>query len=382
MKKVIVGNHAVSYGVQLARAQVLAAYPITPQSSVVEELSEICADGKLDARFIKVESEHSAMATIIGACSTGVRAFTATSSQGLALMHELLHWASGARLPLVMANVNRALGPGWNIWADQLDSLSQRDTGWMQVYCEDNQEVLDATIQAFRIAELVNLPMMITFDAFFLSHTSEVVDIPDQEEVDRFLPKYDPEFFLNTKDPRSFGALTSPDHYMEMRYKIQSGMDKALKVSKEVFQEFNQIFGRQYDLVEKYKMDDAQVVLVTAGTVTSTSKEVVDELRDKGEKVGLLKIRMFRPFPAEEILEALKGRKKVLVLDRNMSPGLGGIFAQEVKAVVGRYTPVHGFVAGLGGRDITPDAIKQVISKGKELEDQDTQINWVGLHSS
>ena len=214
MKKVMLGNHAVSWGVTLARAEVIAAYPITPQTQIVEELAEMCADGRLAARFIKVESEHSAMAACIGAAATGARAFTATSAQGLALMHELLHWAGGGRLPIVMADVNRAMAPGWTVWTDQNDSLSQRDTGWIQLYCETNQEVLDTTAQAFKLAEAVDLPAMIVLDAFFLSHTSEPVDIPDQTDVDAFLPRREARLKLDTADPHSFGSLATPAVYM------------------------------------------------------------------------------------------------------------------------------------------------------------------------
>ena len=209
MKKVIMGNHAVSWGVKLARAEVIAAYPITPQTQIVEELARMCADGRLDARFIKVESEHSAMAACIGASATGVRAFTATSSQGLLLMHEMLHWAGSGRLPVVMADINRAVAPGWSIWTDQNDSLAQRDTGWIQLYCENNQEVLDTTIQAFRLAENVNLPVMIVLDAFFLSHTSEPVDIPEQEEVDAFLPQRRPKRRPHSTSIASRAAIDS-----------------------------------------------------------------------------------------------------------------------------------------------------------------------------
>src|SRR5512137_1708512 len=210
MKKVITGNQAVAYGVILSRVDVISAYPITPQTTIVEELSELIANGRLNTRFLKVESEHSAMAALIGASTGGVRCFTATSSHGLAYMHEMLHWASGARLPIVLVNVNRALGPGWNIWSDQSDSLSQRDTGWVQLYCENNQEVLDTTVQAFKLGEAVGLPVMIVLDAFYLSHTSEPVDMPDPEAVDDFLPKRRAALRLDPQDPHAFGALTTP----------------------------------------------------------------------------------------------------------------------------------------------------------------------------
>ena len=262
MKKVIMGNHAVSWGAQLSRVEVISAYPITPQTQIVEELSEMCAQGTLAARFIPVESEHSAMAACIGASAAGVRAFTATSSQGLALMHELLHWASLGRHPIVMANVNRALGPGWNIWTDQNDSLSQRDTGWMQFYCETSQEVLDTTIQAFKLAERVDLPAMIILDAFFLSHTSEPVDVPSAETVDSFLPQREAKLKLDVSDPRAFNGLVRPDAYTEMRKDQHDAMERALSVLEEVEAEWEQLTGRRYGAVEAYRADDAELLLV------------------------------------------------------------------------------------------------------------------------
>ena len=275
------GNHAVSWGVMRSRAQVIAAYPITPQTQIVEELSEMCADGELDATFIKVESEHSAMACCIGASQAGARAFTATSAQGLALMHELLHWAAGARLPIVMTNVNRAMAPGWSIWADQQDSLSQRDTGWMQMYCESNQEVMDLSICAFKIAERANLPMMVVYDAFVLSHTSEIVDIPEQGPVDEFLPPREP---MHRLEP---GSLVMPEYYYEMRYHLQNAMEEAKGIIDDVLAEWAEKFGRTYGQVEGYKLDDAEIVVVTSGTTSSVTKLVVEGGLARGVKVFL-----------------------------------------------------------------------------------------------
>lgn len=366
MRKVIIGNHAVSWGVQLARTEVISAYPITPQTQIVEELSEMCSSGSLRARFIKVESEHSAMAACIGASATGARTFTATSSQGLALMHEMLHWASGSRLPVVMANVNRALGPGWNIWTDQSDSLSQRDTGWVQLYCETNQEVLDTTIMAFRLAESLDIPVMVVLDAFFLSHTSEPVDIPDQELVDEFLPKREPTYRLDVNDPRSFGALVKPDDYMEMRFHLQESMRDVLPMYEAIEREWETIVGRRYAAVESYFADDATTVLVTSGTITSTARVAIDARRARGERVGLVKVKMFRPFPGQALRDALRGVERVAVLDRNLSPGSGGIFAEELRAALydlpeAERPAVHGLVLGLGGRDVTPETIDAII---------------------
>jgi len=379
MEKVIIGNHAVSYGVQLARVQVIAAYPITPQTQVVEMLSELCADGRLKAKFITVESEHSAMAATIGAASAGARAFTATSSHGLALMHEMLHWAAGARLPIVMAEVNRALGPGWSIWTDQNDSLAQRDTGWMQIYCESNQEVLDSVIQGYKIAETVLLPLMIVLDAFVLSHTSEPVDIPDSAAVDRFLPPRKAQYKLDIHEPHAFSGLTTPAHYMEMRYKMQQAMEQAFAVIEEVDREFQGAFGRSYGLLEEYRMEDAEVVLVTSGTITSTAREVVDRLREDGQRIGLLKMRLFRPFPIEQVRKALSRARKIAVIDRNISFGQGGIFAQEIRSALygaGIRTPLFNFIAGLGGRDVTPKSLRGIAAFVLEHEAPPEEIIW------
>ncbi len=380
MQKVIMGNHAVSYGVQLSRVQVIAAYPITPQTQIVEMLSELCADGRLKATFIKVESEHSVMAATVGASIAGARAFTATSSHGLALMHEVLHWAAGGRLPIVMANVNRTLGPGWNIWTEQTDSLAQRDTGWLQFYCETNQEVLDMVIQAYKIAEKVLLPVMLVLDAFFLSHTEEPVDIPDQALVDSFLPPFEPKFKLQPGDPHSFYGLVAPEHFMELRYKMQRDMERAVQVARQVGAEFGVAFGRSYDVIEKYRMDDADLVLVTSGSIAGTSRVVVDELRAAGQRVGLLKMRMFRPFPFAAVREALKDAKRVAVVDRNISYGCGGIFASELKAALygaPHQPPIYPFIIGLGGRDVTPQSIHSIVSHAQEHDAPTEQIIWM-----
>lgn len=384
MKKVMMGNHAVSWGVQLARAEVISAYPITPQTQIVEELSELCSDGRLDARFIKVESEHSAMAACIGASAAGARTFTATSSQGLALMHELLHWAALGRHPVVLANVNRALGPGWNIWTDQNDSLSQRDTGWVQLYCETNQEVLDTTVQAFRLAEAVDLPVMLVLDAFFLSHTSEPVDVPDPDPVDAFLPRREATYLLDPADPHAFGALVRPDAYMEMRWHQQEAMAQATEVFRTIEDEWEARFGRRWGAVEAYRREDAEVILLTSGTITSTARHVVNERWEAGEAVGLLKVKMFRPFPTAELRDLLRGVRRVAVLDRNVSPGHGGIFAEEVRSALydlplDDRPHVYGYVLGLGGRDVTPPVIEQIVDRTRAALRPDREDLWVGV---
>jgi pyruvate/2-oxoacid:ferredoxin oxidoreductase alpha subunit len=379
-KKVVTGNHAVSYGAMLARVEVISAYPITPQTQVVELLSQFCSDGTLQAKFIKVESEHSAMAALIGASSAGARAFTATSSHGLALMHEMLHWAAGARLPIVMAEINRAMGPPWSVWTDQNDSLAQRDTGWMQIYCESNQEVLDSVIQAYKVAERVNLPVMLVLDAFVLSHTAEPVEIPEQGLVDEYLPPYQPAYKLDLSDPRAFGGLAPPEVYMELRYKVHEAMDEALSLWEDADAEFAEAFDRRYGLIESYRADDADLILVTSGTVTSTARVVIDELRAQGERVGLLKVRLFRPFPAKRIREGLSSASKVAVIDRNISFGAGGIFSQEIKSALHnhQHVPIFGFVAGLGGRDITPSTIHEILDYTQE-HDEPQDLIWIGV---
>lgn len=385
MKKVMVGNHAVAWGVRLARVEVISAYPITPQTQVVEKLSEMCADGTLPARFIKVESEHSAMAAVIGASATGVRAFTASSSHGLLYMHEMLHWAGGGRLPIVMADINRAIGPGWNIWTDQNDSLSQRDTGWVQLYCETNQEVVDTTVMAFKLAEQLSVPVMLMLDGFYLSHTAEPVDVPDQELVDRFLPKRVAPYKLDVESPHAFGALVRPDAYMEMRFLQQDALQKVPQALEAIEKDWLRMFGRSYGAVEAYRAEGADLLLVTSGTVTSTARAVVDARRAAGEAVGLLKVKMFRPFPTALLRDALRGVPRVAVLDRNVSPGHGGIFAEELRSALydlpdAERPELFGFVLGLGGRDITPAVIDDVIERARAATVPGREDLWVGVN--
>jgi len=382
MKQVLEGSHAVSEAVRLARVQVVSAYPITPQTHIVEAISEHCSNGRLAAKFMCVESEHSAMASVIGAASGGVRTFTATSGQGLAYMHELLHWASGARLPIVMAEVNRALAPGWNIWVDQTDSLSQRDTGWIQLYCEDGQEVFDTTLLAYRLAEEINLPVMVILDAFFLSHTYEPVDIPDHEQVDRFLPPMKAKIRLDTADPHALGQMVPPGAYMEMRYDIQQAMERVASLYRQTEEAFEELFGRAYGDVEAVQCDDADIVLVVSGTAASTCRQTLSDLRSQGEKVGMLKIKMFRPFPDKPIRRALNNAAKIAVVDRNCSFGSGGIFAQEIRSALCNLEtrpPVFSYIAGLGGRDITGDTLEEIYYRTQAAEEPDLQSVWLGL---
>ena len=305
-------------------------------------------------------------------------------------MHELLHWAGGGRLPIVMADVNRAMAPGWTVWTDQNDSLSQRDTGWIQLYCETNQEVLDTTIIAFKLAEAVDLPVMVVLDAFFLSHTSEPVDIPEQSDVDAFLPARQARHKLDTNEPHAYGALTTPAVYMEIRLRQQEAMDEVRDTLVAIEDDWESRFGRRWGPIESYRTDGAELVLMTSGTITSTARHVVNELRAKGEKVGLVKVKMFRPFPAADLRAALAGIPDVAVLDRNISPGHSGIFAEETRAALydmpaERRPRIHGYIVGLGGRDVTPATIEDCIARTRaairpraEAEREDI---WVGVKS-
>jgi pyruvate/2-oxoacid:ferredoxin oxidoreductase alpha subunit len=360
MKQLLMGDHAVSRAVGLARVDFIAAYPITPQTLIVEELSEMAARGDIHTRFVKVESEHTALAACMGASMTGVRTFTATASQGLLLMHEILHWAAGARTPIVMVNVNRAIAPPWNLWSEQTDSLAQRDTGWLQFYCENNQDVLDTTLQAFKIAERTLVPAMLVLDAFILSHTTEPVDVPEQAEADAFLPPYSPRHILDTDAPRAFGSITGADDYFELKRLRHESMRDVLAIAAEVDADFETRFGRGHGLIKPYRCEDAELVIVTSGTTSSTARAAVDALRDQGRAVGMINVRLFRPFPGELLARAIGSAPKVAVIDRNLCVGLGGIFAQELRAdLYGRDVrpEVFGFVTGLGGGDITPASV-------------------------
>ncbi len=383
MKKVVSGNEAASLAVKLARVQVISAYPITPQTTIAEKLSEICGSGELEAQFVKVESEHSAMSTLIGAASTGVRTFTATSAQGLALMHEPLFWASGARLPIVMVNVNRAMAAPWTIWCDQTDSVAQRDTGWLQFYCWSNQEIIDSVICAFKIAEELLVPCMVCYDGFFISHTYEPVEIPEQETIDGFLPARQAKYKLDTKNPQTFSGGTLPNYFMEFRYKLQRAFERAPDVIKRVYTDYEQTCGRAYQPVEPYFADDAEMLIVASGSAASTVLHTVKILRQEGRKVGLLRLRQLRPFPATELFSCLRAEQRIGVLDRNLSPGTGGVFTQEIRAALHRegYTnQVTEFVAGLGGRDITVKNITEIFDALKQGTVDQSAIQWVGLN--
>ena len=369
MKIIDTANNIAALAAKMARPKVISAYPITPQTTIVEKLAQYVESGELKAEFIRVESEHSAMASCIGAEATGVRTFTATSSHGLLLMHEMLHWAALARLPIVMVNINRAIGPGWSIWSDCNDSIAQRDTGWLQFYCSSNQEVFDTIIQAYRVAEHkdVQLPVMINYDGFILSHTSMPADIPPQEEIDSFLPPYSPEWKLDVDKPITHGNIIGPEYYMEVRYDMQLSQMKAKNVIKDIDKEWHKKFGRSYGgLVEEYMCDDADTVIVASGAIGAEAHASVDELRKKGKKVGLARLRVFRPFPREE-LKKIAENSELIVIDRNISVGMEGAMATEIKAAVGN--DIKQFIAGLGGRDVTHKDIIRMYELAKENKD-------------
>jgi pyruvate/2-oxoacid:ferredoxin oxidoreductase alpha subunit len=380
MREFMSGNDAVAHAVLLCRTPLIAAYPITPQTSIYERLSEWEASGKLRGIMMRTESEHSAMASCIAASLTGVRTFTATSSQGLALMHEMLHFAAGCRAPVVMANVNRIIAAPWGFWADHLDSLSQRDTGWMQFYCENGQEAMDTVIQAYRIAERVYMPAMIALDAFFVSHFVEPVDIPEQAQVDAFLPPLDLPHRFNLDKPGFHVPVVSSESYRAFKHSAQMVMGEVPEIALQVDGEFKRSFGRGYGVVESIMIEDAEVVIVTAGSMTSTARMAIGNLRQQGNKVGLLKLRLFRPFPMAAVQKALSGRKKIAVIDRDISLGGGGIFGQELKAAM-VHSPDHpqisSYIAGIGGTDIPPEVIQKIALDTMELSGPVDAPVWI-----
>lgn len=373
--KILTGNHAVSYAAKLARVQVVPAYPITPQTTIVELISELIESGEMSARMIRVESEHSAMAAAIGASAVGARVFTATASQGLLLMHEMLHWAAGSRTPIGMAVVNRAVGPPWNIHTDHQDAISQRDTGWIVSFVSSNQEALDVVITLYKVAEHeeVLLPFMVCLDGFVLSHTYMPVYLPPQEEVDEFLPPYEPPHWrLDPSNPISFGPLVLPDQpYQEMRWSIHESMKRALELFERFSKEYSKLSGFWHGgAIKSYETDDSEFVIITSGALASEAEAAVDKMRRDDIKVGLLKIRLYRPFPSEEIAKELENKKGAIVIDRSISFGFSGPLAEDVRATLhsfGLNTPVVSFVTGLGGRDVTLEDVKRMVSRGISL---------------
>jgi pyruvate/2-oxoacid:ferredoxin oxidoreductase alpha subunit len=375
------GNYIAAKAAVMARPAVVPAYPITPQTTLVEGIANYVKTGEFKGEYICVESEHSAMCACIGASAAGVRTFTGTSSHGLLLMHEMLHWAALARLPIVMCNINRVIGPGWNIWPDENDSISQRDTGWIQFYCSSNQEIFDTVIQAFKLAEneKVLLPVMINYNAFILSHTSMPAEIPEQKEIDDYLQKYKPKWKLDVKNPITFGNIILPAYYEKIRKDMQDSSENAKKLIPEIAKEWKKKFGRYHGgLIERYRCDGAEYILLAMGAIGAESKVAIDNLRKNGLKVGLARVRTFRPFPKEEILKLGK-QAGLIVIDRNISVGSEGALFSEVKAALyGKSdAKVYGFIAGLGGKDV-PYTDIEIICK-KSINGKAKECEWYNL---
>lgn len=367
------GNGAAVEAIRLVRPGVIAAYPITPQSSIAEHLSDCVVDGRINAQYVRVESEHTAMSVCIGAQLSGVRAATATSSVGLALMHEVCGVTSGCRLPIVMPVVNRSLVAPWSLWCDHQDSMAERDTGWLQFYAGTVQEVLDLILSAYRISEHPDVltPSMVCLDGFFLSHSMQKLHVPEDEEAYRFVGEYvRRNLYVDPEDPMFVNDLTPTDEYTEMRYQQKMGFEEARKVAKAVFKEYEEVFGRTLKVVDPYMLEDADVAVVTIGSMSGTAKYVVNELREQGIKAGCLKITMFRPFPAEEVREALKNVPVIGVLDR--SAGLGaqsGPVCTEVRAsLYGEKTEIHNYIGGLAGRDISDRSFRKIFKELLEIK--------------
>jgi pyruvate/2-oxoacid:ferredoxin oxidoreductase alpha subunit len=378
MRRLLTGNHAVAWGARLARPKVVPVYPITPQTPVLELLTEFQAAGELDAEFLTPESEHSVMAACIPASLAGARVFTATASQGLMLMHELLHYAAGARAPIVMANVNRTVASPWAFWPDQTDSLAQRDTGWVQLYVESAQEALDTVLQGYRIAEQVSLPVMLNLDAFYVSHALEPVRVPPQALVDAYLPPYAPEHFLDPERGESWGNVVTQDMYCRHRQALGAAMDRVPALAAQADREWQERTGRGWGIVERYRCEGADLVIATLGSMCGTAREAVDELREAGVAAGLLKVRLFRPLPAAALRAALEGVRDVVVLDRNFSPGAGGVLHQELRgALYGmRDAPrVHGYLAGVGGVNVPTGKIVE-LARGVPRVDSSFEPVW------
>ncbi len=393
--QIIDGNRAAALGAKLSRVQVIAAYPITPQTPVTEGLSEFVEQGELDAQYVAVESEHSALAVCTSASIVGARTFTATSSHGLAYMHEMLHWAAGTRLPLVLACVNRAIGAPWNVLNDQQDSISQRDTGWIQIYARNNQEILDLVIQAYRIAEMVYIPVMVCYDGYILSHTEMPVDVPSQKDVDKFLPAYKPHTTLNPDNPKNYNLVTLANPrinaegvlchgYMEIRYLLQEALQNSRETIIEVGQEFGKLFGRSYELLWKDRMDDADIVIVAMGSLAMEAIVASDILREEGYKTGVLGLRVFRPFPKRDVVEALRKSRVIVVFDKNISYGQEGATCSEIKSALygSRLNAViRNFIVGLGGRNVTArelaDAVKRSLASSADSTLNKEYPEWI-----
>lgn len=381
-KEFLSGNEAFAYGIRLAKPHVIAAYPITPQTIVVEKLSEMVEDKSLESEFIHVESEHSALSCAIGASAVGARVFTATSSQGLLYMAECLPYASGGRFPIVMMNANRSTALPWNIYGDQRDSISQLDSGWIQVYVEDAQESLDMALQSYYIAEheKVLTPVMVNLDGFVLTHTYEAVEVPTKEEADLFLPPFHTKNKMDLENPKNLAFSVGPSDNLEFKLAQHRAVLAAKKVIEETDQRFSTIFHRSYGgLIDTYRCEDADYILITLGSITGLCRATVDKLRDAGKRVGVLKLRYLRPFPGEEIVAAVRGAKAIGTLEKDISFGYEGTVYTNVNSALVKYQlllPSYNFIGGLGGRDITQENIEEIY---RHLEQGGEVINLIGL---
>ena len=381
MLKQIEGSQAVADVVALCRPNVISADPITPQTHIVEDLSVIVGQGKLDAEFVNVESEFSAASVVLGASAAGARAYTATSSQGLLLMAEVIYCIAGMRLPIVLTCANRAISAPLSIWNDQQDSMAVRDAGWIQLFAEDNQEAADLHIQAYKIAEQTFLPVMVCMDGFILTHAFEPVDIPEQKEVDDFLPPFKPRHIVDPRWPRGIGLYADPRFYMETRYILHRAMEKSEKTIKEVSADFAKTFGRDSGgFIKTYKLEDADVAIVSMGSVVGTIKDLIDQLEEEGKKVGLLQICSYRPFPRQEIYNVLKDKMNIVVLEKCISLGRGGILASDIRWSFPRAEKkelnISIFIAGLGGRNITVDDLRHMVER---VEKEPVELEFLGL---
>lgn len=382
--KMLDGNGAAVQAISMAGVKVVSAYPITPQSPIAEKLSDLIAAGKMEARYIRVESEHSALSCALGAQLTGVRAATATASVGLALMHEICNAVSGMRIPLVMPVVNRALASPWSLWCDHQDSMAERDSGWLQFYCENVQEIYDLLLLAYRIAEhhQVLLPVMVCFDGFFLSHSMQKVEIPDQKSVSAFIGAYEKKnFWLDSADPIFINDLISMEEFTEMKYQMMKGFEAAKEVFKEVADDFSKQFGRRYEMAEGYRSEDAEILLIGMGSLMGTTKYFVDQMRQQGEKVGAIKITSFRPFPAEDIRRLAANAKRIAVFDRSAGLGTaGGPLYQEIAAAfAGIDVIIRDYIGGLGGRDVNLNTIGKMYSDVRNVSDHCSQPVWIDV---
>jgi pyruvate ferredoxin oxidoreductase alpha subunit len=378
--KQIEGSRAVAEAVALARPEVICAYPISPQTHIVEALSTLVQSGRLTpCEFINVESEFAAMSVAIGASATGARAYTATASQGLLYMVEAIYNASGLGLPIVMTVANRAIGAPINIWNDHSDSMSQRDSGWIQLYAESNQEAIDLHIQAFRLAEELSVPVMVCMDGFILTHAVEQLDLPSQEQVDAFLPRFEPRQVLDPDDPVSIGAMVGPEAFMEVRYLAHVTQMQALDIIPEIVRTFQRGFGRDSGgLVRPYRTEGAETIVVALGSVLGTLQDAIDEMREQGEQIGVLGITTFRPWPRDEVRRALAGAKRIVVLEKALAVGIGGIVSLDVRvALSGTESTVHTVIAGLGGRPITTSSLRLLLTSA--IRDELPDITFLDL---